>query len=116
MHTTTPADATVGAATPLRQKYGAFNTPGRYMAHVALYPDDMNIARAAIDAIAQLTGQRPSLSVLLRAGISAMTEDVKQVKAEKAKRPDENGKFMTQLMWSLARAAQLKPGTSSRSR
>jgi hypothetical protein len=45
-----------------------------------------------------------------------MTEDVKQVKAEKAKKPDENGKFMTQLMWSLARAAQLKPGTSSRSR
>src|SRR5262249_61205075 len=79
-HMSNDTTAATTEAKPLRQKYGAFNTPGRYMAHVALVPDDAKLARETIDQIAQLTGQRPSLSVFLRAGIAAMADDVKQAK------------------------------------
>jgi hypothetical protein len=98
------------AEKPVRQRYGSFNMPGRYIAHVALAPEDQKLARETIDAIANLTGQRPSLSVILRAGIAAIAEDVKTVKVERQKKPDEHGKAETNLLWAIARSARLVTG------
>src|SRR5262249_30719015 len=105
--TTLAADA---VAKPMRQKYGAFNTPGRYMAHVALAPEDLQFATDVINQIAEITSQRPSLSVFLRAGIAAMADDVKQVKAERQRKPGEHSRAETNLLWSLARSARLTAG------
>jgi hypothetical protein len=80
------------------------------VAHVLLAPEDSQLVRETIDAIAQLTGQRPSLAVLRRAGVSVTNDAVKLDKAEKTKRPDDHRKAMTALMWALARAARLEKG------
>jgi hypothetical protein len=106
----TTIDTTAGTA--VRQKHGAGKRPGVYTLHVALSQDDAELARKTINEIGMFTGQRPSMSVLLRAGIAVMADPVKQAKAEKHKKPDEHGRTETNLRWALASAARLANGVN----
>jgi hypothetical protein len=77
--------------------------PGSEPTHLWLGPAEQKTLDEAAEAVARITNVRESWAVLLRAGISALTDEVKLVEAEQ-KRSKETGRREWRLRHALARA------------
>jgi hypothetical protein len=87
------------------------SVPGGHILHIKMTDADRAMHHDAAEKIRKLIGQKPSASVLLRAGLIAMNELAQQAINEKIKRPDERSKTELNLVHMLAKTACLR-GTS----
>jgi hypothetical protein len=86
--------------------HSARRSSNAIVAHVWLSSADKRRLRTLSDKIAEIASQRASVSVLLRAGIAALEDDLRQVAFERQKNPEGRGKRENALLYAVADAAR----------
>jgi hypothetical protein len=90
------------------------NSLAGYMTHhLHMSPTDRTLQKDTAEKIHRLIGQKPSLNVLLRAGLAAINDLAQQALNEKTKRPGERSKTELELVHMLATTSCLRGNRSS---
>ena len=106
MNATAPAIA-ADAPTDAPPLYSARRHPNAHNARIWLSPADQRRLTKVIDKVAAITGRSPSRSILLRAGISALTHAADMVTDDRKRSPDTRGRRELALLWWVSEAARL---------